>query len=177
MCGVPREENEIDLLYDALDDGIHIAMKQNNERCQNCAHEGFLTYGIASHRRQEEGLGAERDGHGDPRRTQDGPPETTESALETVSQPLSDHNETVDIHRVFCIQTFGGHPQAPFPFPRTLTDGDRKLCLPKGTSEWSRTRPPHYRNLAPASPIRAMGRRSSPSSTLSARASRRFRHP
>ena len=41
------------LFVDAIDDGICIAKKVNGERCQNPAHDDFVTCGIISHRKQE----------------------------------------------------------------------------------------------------------------------------
>ena len=99
MDEVRKEEMHTDLLFDALDDGICIAIKQNNERCQNPAHDGFSTCGIASHRQQEEQLVAEEENdHEDTRQTQGSSPETTESAVETASQALPGGVEAADIH-------------------------------------------------------------------------------
>lgn len=38
---------------DEIDDRICIAKKVNGERCQNSAHDGFVTCGIISHRKQK----------------------------------------------------------------------------------------------------------------------------
>ena len=56
-----RKENHTDLLFDALDNGICIAIKQKHERCENPAHKGFSTCGIGYHRQQEEQFMAEEE--------------------------------------------------------------------------------------------------------------------